>query len=81
MKDLQKEKLYNKPQEAFAEETKGEEASAQAMVVNPLAENVIIEVEEKINCSVNKDGEISKFEVKGTIFLTVSNPKKNNPAA
>jgi hypothetical protein len=49
--------------------------------VNPLLENVVIEVEEKVNCSLNRDGEISKFEVKGIIYITVNDPKKNNPAA
>ena len=51
------------------------------MSVNPLLENVVIEVEEKVNCSLNRDGEISKFEVKGIIYITVNDPKKNNPAA
>ena len=77
MKDLQKEKLYSKPQDAYIEESK----AAQEPVVNPLLENVIIEVEEKINCTLNKDGELDKFEVKGIIFLTLNDPKKNNPVA
>lgn len=77
MKDLQKEKLFTKPQEAFSEEVKAE----QPLTVNPLLENVVIEVEEKVNCSLNRDGEINKFEVKGIIFITVNDPKKNNPAA
>jgi len=51
------------------------------MTVNPLLENVIIEVEEKLNCSLNRDGEISKFEIKGILYITVNDPKKNNPAA
>jgi hypothetical protein len=46
---------------------------------NPLLENVVIEVEEKINCTVNKDGDVEKFEVKGIIFMTMNDPKKNNP--
>ena len=76
MKDLQKEKIFAaKPQEIFQEETKIEE------IVNPLLENVVIEVEEKVNCQVNRDGEMSKFEVKGIIFITVNDPKRNNPAA
>lgn len=44
-------------------------------------ENVVLEVEEKVNCSVNKDGDVEKFEVKGIIYLTVNDPKKNNPHA
>lgn len=82
MKDLQKEKLYAKPQEAFTEESKSDtQAAQQPIIVNPLLENVLLEVEEKVNCSLNRDGEISKFEVKGIIYITVNDPKKNNPAA
>lgn len=76
MKDLQKEKLYSKPQEAFQEEQKQEEVQ-----FNPLAENVVIEVEEKVNCTLTKDGELDRFEVKGIIYLTLNDPKKNNPVA
>jgi len=47
--------------------------------VNPLLENVVLEVEEKVGCQLNKDGEINKFEVKGILYLTLSDPKKNNP--
>jgi hypothetical protein len=42
---------------------------------------VLIEVEEKVSCQVNRDGEVSKFEVKGIIYITLNDPKKNNPAA
>lgn len=80
MKDLQKEKLFSvKPQDAFASAT--EEETKDAIVVNPLLENVLIEVEEKVSCNVNRDGEVSKFEIKGIIYITVNDPKKNNPAA
>lgn len=48
-------------------------------MVNPLLENVVIEIEEKISCSLTKDGALDKFEVKGIIFLTLNDPKKNNP--
>ena len=78
MKDLQKEKLFSKPQDAFNEETK---AAQEPIVANPLLENVVLEIEEKIFCSLNKDGELDKFEVKGIIFLTLNDPKKNNPIA
>jgi len=42
---------------------------------------VVVEVEEKINCSVNKDGELDKFEVKGIIYMTLNDPKRSNPQA
>ena len=77
MKDLQKEKLFTRPQEAIVEEVKQE----APIVVNPLLENVVLEVEEKVSCSLNRDGEVGKFEVKGIIYITVNDPKKNNPAA
>ncbi len=38
-------------------------------------------MEEKVNCQINRDGEMGKFEVKGIIYITVNDPKKNNPAA
>ena len=41
----------------------------------------MIEVEEKVNCSLNKDGELDKFEVKGIIFITLNDPKKSNALA
>ena len=47
--------------------------------MNPLLENLIVEVEEKVSCQVNKDGDMDRFEVKGIIYLTVNDPKKNNP--
>eukprot|EP00347_Sterkiella_histriomuscorum_P011230 403373247 len=80
MKDLQKEKLFSKPQDALAEESQAQQQE-QTQAYNPLAENVVIEVEEKVNCTLNKDGELDKFEVKGIIFLTLNDPKKNNPIA
>ena len=61
------------------EESKGEVEAPVAF--NPLLENVVIEVEEKVNCSLNRDGELAKLEVKGIIYITVNDPKKNNPAA
>lgn len=79
MKDLQKEKLFAKPQEAaMIEEQKISDSAA--ITVNPLLENVLIEVDEKVSCLLNRDGELTKFEVKGNIYLTVNDPKRNNPA-
>jgi hypothetical protein len=42
---------------------------------NPLREHVQLEVEERVTCQVNKEGDISKFEVKGVIYLTLTDPK------
>ena len=80
MKDLQKEKIFSgKPQEVFS--VAPEEEKQESLPVNPLLENVAVEIEEKVSCTLNRDGELSKFEVKGIIYLTVNDPKKNNPAA
>jgi hypothetical protein len=46
---------------------------------NPLTEHAIIEVDERVCCSVNKDGDIEKFELKGIVFLTLTDPRKNQP--
>ena len=56
-----------------------EEEKKAPVVSNPLAENVKIEVEEKVSCQVNMDGEVEKFEVKGVIFMGINDPKKNKP--
>lgn len=40
---------------------------------------MIVEVEEKVSCSLNKDGDLDKFEIKGIIYLTLNDPKKSNP--
>ena len=77
MKDLQKEKLFTKP----TQDTGVSDAQAEQVAYNPLLENVVLEVEEKVNCSVNKDGDVDKFEVKGIIFVTINDPKRNNPLA
>lgn len=37
--------------------------------------NIDISVEEKLSFVVAKDGEIEKLELKGTLYLTVNNPK------
>ena len=80
MKTLQKENNFQKGQ-GIGEETKEELAQNEPVAFNPLLENVAIEIEEKVNCSINKDGDVEKFEVKGIIYLTINDPKKNNPLA
>ena len=55
------------------EDTKTEEPT-----VNVLAENVVLEIAEKVNCLMSKDGEIEKFEIKGAIHMTLNDAKRNN---
>lgn len=73
MKELQKEKLFTKAEIITQEETKTEEP------VNVLAENVIIEINEKVNCMMSKDGDLEKFEIKGAVHMTLNDAKRNNP--
>jgi hypothetical protein len=40
---------------------------------------VEVEIEEKVSCQVNMDGEVEKFEIKGAAFMTLNDPKKNKP--
>ena len=37
-----------------------------------------MDIDEKVTCQVNKDGDIEKFELKGTVYLTLTDNKKNN---
>ena len=37
-----------------------------------------MEVDEKVTCQVNKDGDIEKFELKGTVYLTLTDNKKSH---
>ncbi len=43
---------------------------------NALTENALITVEEKVNCSVSKEGDISTFDIVGKIFFTVTDDAK-----
>ena len=36
-----------------------------------------MEIDERIACSLTKDGDIEKFEMKGVLYLTLTDPKKN----
>jgi hypothetical protein len=45
---------------------------------NVLTENVLVDLEEKIICQISKEGDISKYEVKGKIFVTLTDPKKTH---
>lgn len=43
-----------------------------------MTENVIMEIDERITCQVTKDGDIEKFELKGVLYLTITDPKKTH---
>jgi len=55
-----------------------EEAEEIKEEFNALTENVLIHVNEKIDCSISKFGDISKFECIGVVNFTVTDTKKNN---
>jgi len=38
-----------------------------------------MDIDEKVTCSITKDGDIEKFELKGIVYLTLTDPKKNKP--
>ena len=38
-----------------------------------------MDIDEKVTCSITKDGDIEKFELKGIVYLTLTDPKKNQP--
>ena len=75
MKTLQKENVVSRGLEEAKQEVEAEPQPSY----NPLLENVAIEVEEKVTCSVSKDGDVGKFEVKGIVYLTINDPKKCAP--
>jgi hypothetical protein len=41
-------------------------------------ENVLLDVEENVSCEIIS-GSVSSFEVKGVVYMTINDPKKNNP--
>jgi len=38
-----------------------------------------MEVDERITCTVTKDGDIEKFELKGILYMTLTDAKKSTP--
>jgi len=57
-----------------------EGTSAKKLEYNPLQAAVLVEFEEKLVCTVQRDGDLSGFEVKGDLFITVRDPTKGNCA-
>jgi len=39
-----------------------------------------MEVDEKVTCSITKDGDIEKLELKGVLYMTLTDPKKCLPS-
>jgi len=38
----------------------------------------LLDIDERIQCSITKDGDIEKFELKGILYLTLTDPKKSH---
>ena len=74
MKELEKQQVIQ--QQEPAQNVEEEKAVEN---YNPLTENALIEVDERVCCSVNKDGDIEKFELKGIVYLTLTDPRKSQP--
>ena len=45
-----------------------------------MTENVLIQVSEKIDCSISKFGDINKLDCIGVVNFTVTDPTKQNVA-
>ena len=60
------------------EATGANEPEEEPEAYNPLTENVQIEIDERVTCQANKDGDIDKFEVKGIICVTLTDPKQSH---
>ena len=75
LQDLEKQKVISKEavQDVAGSNDTGEEKAPE---YNPLTENVLLEVDERITCQLTKDGDIEKFELKGVLYLTLTDPKK-----
>jgi hypothetical protein len=44
-----------------------------------LTENILMEIDEKVSCQISKDGELEKFELKGIVYVTLTDQKKLHP--
>lgn len=74
MKELEKQQVIQQQPT-----TQNDEEEKAVENYNALTEHAMIEVDERVCCSVNKDGDIEKFELKGIVFLTLTDPRKNQP--
>eukprot|EP00357_Protocruzia_adherens_P002507 CAMPEP_0114990302 /NCGR_PEP_ID=MMETSP0216-20121206/10710_1 /TAXON_ID=223996 /ORGANISM="Protocruzia adherens, Strain Boccale" /LENGTH=533 /DNA_ID=CAMNT_0002353441 /DNA_START=45 /DNA_END=1646 /DNA_ORIENTATION=- len=60
----------------FQETTKESEEAKESPQMDALLEPVHVEVEERITCEINADGELQSLEVKGKLFLSFHDPHK-----
>lgn len=66
-KPARKEKIQETPKTIEEEEK----------VYNVLAEDMLLSLEEKLNGHINADGEFTKLELKGVLYLYINNPNLN----
>ena len=58
----------------------GKKDGAEEEKHSVLTETVLLEVVENVNCSLSKDGDLQKFELKGSLFVTVTDAHKARAA-
>ena len=74
IKELEKQQVISK-QEVVA----NNEEEEQQPVYNALTENIQMDIDERVTCQITKDGDIEKFELKGIVYMTLTDVKKANP--
>lgn len=75
-KKAEREKKENLLKDTQVKEIEKEEKLTQKQeeFVDPLAEPIQFDIEERLKCEITKDGDVQKIEVKGEGYLTVLNP-------
>lgn len=76
MQELEKQQVISQP--AVQDQEEEEERKMQELASNPLTENVLLEIDERVSCQVSKDGEIEKFLLQGIVYLTLTDPRKSH---
>ena len=88
-KGMQLGKPKNKPNNSMLKELEKQQVITKEVAVNneeekvpeynALTENVQMEIDERITCQITKDGDIEKFELKGIVYMTLTDVKKASP--
>jgi hypothetical protein len=76
LQELEKQQVITKDAQNDAAAGNKVEEEKLAENFNPLTENILMEIDERVTCQVTKDGDIEKFELKGILYLTLTDPKK-----
>ena len=79
VKELEKLQVIQKEEGQAEAGGQVAEEEKQAENFNPLTENIQLEIDERITCQIAKDGDIEKYELKGILYMTLTDPKKCRP--